>query len=66
MENKEKIAKQAKVLRMYLLDICNDIYFNHKSDYEMATEFREAKSQWCDLERMVEDTGILDIESEEK
>ena len=62
--DREKIAKQARVTRMFLLDLCNDLYFNHKNDYELATAYREAKSQFNDLDRMVEDTGILDIESE--
>ena len=65
MRNSMKIAQQARVLRLYLLSFINYIYDNDKSDYKLATKFREAKSQWCDLKRMVEDTGILDIESEE-
>ena len=64
MRNSMKIAQQARVARLYILTFINDIYFNANNDYDLATAFREARSQWCDLERMVENTGILDIESE--
>ena len=62
--DKEKIAKQARVTRMFLLDLCNDLYFNDKNDYELATAYREVKSQFNDLDGLVEATGILDISEE--
>ena len=66
MKNSVRIAQQAKVVKLYLQALINKISFNYKDNYELATAYRETKSQWCNLERMVEDTGILDIESEEQ
>ena len=63
MENSIKIEQQTKVVKLYLQSFISIMCANFKDDYELATAYKEAKSQFNKLDRMVEATGILDIES---